>query len=263
MSQRRVLITGAGSGLGLALALRYARSGARVACVDLIQDRVEAARASLPGQGHIALLADVGSDESMQDLFDKVQKEWGGVDVLINNAGIASGGPMIETTMEEWRKLLEVDLLSVVRGCRLFLPGMLAAGKGQILSTASFAGLASAPGIMTYGVAKAAVVALSEQLRAEVFDKGVLVGVICPSFFKTNLIDTAVGSDKARKMALRLMDTSPDTVDSVADNVFASAERGQFMILPTKHEPMRWRMKRWFPNMYFRMLTKLVKQHTK
>ncbi|HNV82638.1 MAG TPA: SDR family NAD(P)-dependent oxidoreductase [Arenimonas sp.] len=263
MSQRRVLITGAGSGLGLALALRYARSGARVACVDLIQDRVEAARASLPGQGHIALLADVGSDDSMQALFDQVQKEWGGVDVLINNAGIASGGPMIETTMEEWRKLLEVDLLSVVRGCRLFLPGMLAAGKGQILSTASFAGLASAPGIMTYGVAKAAVVALSEQLRAEVFDKGILVGVICPSFFKTNLIDTAVGSDKARKMALRLMDTSPDTVDSVADNVFASAERGQFMILPTKHEPMRWRMKRWFPNMYFRMLTKLVKQHTK
>lgn len=263
MSQRRVLITGAGSGLGLALALRYARSGARVACVDLIQDRVEAARASLPGQGHIALLADVGSDDSMQALFDRVQKEWGGVDVLINNAGIASGGPMVETTMEEWRKLIEVDLFSVVRGCRLFLPGMLAAGKGQILSTASFAGLASAPGIMTYGVAKAAVVALSEQLRAEVFDKGILVGVICPSFFRTNLIDTAVGSDKARKMALRLMDTSPDTVDSVADNVFAAAERGKFLIIPTKREPGRWRLKRWFPNIYFKVLTKLVKQHTK
>lgn len=263
MSQRRVLITGAGSGLGLALALRYARGGARVACVDLIADRVEAARASLPGQGHIALLADVGSDHSMQSLFDQVQKEWGGVDVLINNAGIASGGPMIETTMEEWRKLLEVDLLSVVRGCRLFLPGMLAAGKGQILSTASFAGLAGAPGIMTYGVAKAAVVALSEQLRAEVFDKGILVGVICPSFFRTNLIDTAVGSDRTKKMALRLMDTSPDTVDSVADNVFAAAERGQFLIIPTKREPMRWRFKRWFPNQYFKMLVNLVKKEMK
>ncbi|MGH8051900.1 MAG: SDR family NAD(P)-dependent oxidoreductase, partial [Arenimonas sp.] len=174
MSQRRVLITGAGSGLGLALALRYARSGARVACVDLIPERVEAARASLPGQGHIGLIADVGDDDSMQALFDQIQKEWGGVDVLINNAGIASGGPMVETTMEEWRKLIEVDLFSVVRGCRLFLPGMLQVGKGQILSTASFAGLASAPGIMTYGVAKAGVVALSEQLRAEVFDKGIL-----------------------------------------------------------------------------------------
>ena len=263
MTQRRVLITGAGSGLGLALALRYAGSGARVACVDLIPDRVEAARASLPGSGHIALIADVGSDDSMQALFDQIQKEWGDVDVLINNAGIASGGPMVETTMEEWRQLLEVDLLSVVRGCRLFLPGMLAAGKGQILSTASFAGLAGAPGIMSYGVAKAGVVALSEQLRAEVYDKGILVGVICPSFFRTNLIDTAVGSDKVRKMALKLMDTSPDTVDSVADNVFAAAERGKFLIIPTKREPMLWRLKRWFPNIYFKVLTKVAKSKMK
>ncbi len=263
MSQRRVLITGAGSGLGLALALRYARSGARVACVDLIADRLGAAKASLPGEGHIALLADVGSDDSMQTLFDQIQKEWGGVDVLINNAGIASGGPMTETTMDEWRKLLEVDLLSVVRGCRLFLPGMLAAGKGQILSTASFAGLAGAPGIMTYGVAKAGVVALSEQLRAEVYDKGISVGVICPSFFRTNLIDTAVGSDKTRKMALRLMDTSPDTVDSVADNVYAAAERGKFLIIPTKREPMLWRIKRWFPSIYFKILLKIAKSKMK
>ena len=75
--------------------------------------------------------------------------------------------------MAEWRQMLEVNLLSVVRGCRLFLPGMLAAGRGQIISTASFAGLAGAPGMMTYGVAKAAVVALSEQLRAEVHGKGI------------------------------------------------------------------------------------------
>ncbi|MEO6172580.1 MAG: SDR family NAD(P)-dependent oxidoreductase [Arenimonas sp.] len=263
MSQRRVLITGAGSGLGLALALRYAGAGDRVACVDLIAERVQVARDSLPGSGHLALIADVGSDESMQELFDRIHAEWGGVDVLINNAGIASGGAMVETTMDEWRKLLEVDLLSVVRGCRLFLPGMLAAGKGQILSTASFAGLAGAPGIMSYGVAKAGVVALSEQLRAEVYDKGISVGVICPSFFRTNLIDSMVGSDKVGKMALKLMDTSPDTVDSVADNVFKAAERGKFLIIPTKREPMLWRLKRWFPGIYFKVLTNVAKSKMK
>lgn len=257
MSQRRVLITGAASGLGLALALRYAKQGDAVACVDLTVERAEQAKASLPGFGHLAFAADVGSDESMQNLFDQIKTKWNYVDVLINNAGIASGGPMTETTMEEWRKLLEVDLLSVVRGCRLFLPAMLERKSGQILSTASFAGLAGAPGIMTYGVAKAAVVALSEQLRAEVHHKGIRVGVICPSFFRTNLMDTAVGNDNTKKLALKLMDTSPDTVDSVADKVFADAERGKFMILPTKHEPMRWRFKRWFPNQYFKMLLKL------
>jgi NAD(P)-dependent dehydrogenase (short-subunit alcohol dehydrogenase family) len=257
MSQRRVLITGAASGLGLALALRYAKYGDAVACVDLTTERAEKAKASLSGSGHLAFAADVGSDESMQSLFDQVKTQWNYVDILINNAGIASGGPMTETTMEEWRKLLEVDLLSVVRGCRLFLPAMVERSSGQILSTASFAGLAGAPGIMTYGVAKAGVVALSEQLRAEVHSKGVRVGVICPSFFRTNLIDTAVGSDHTKKLALKLMDTSPDTVDSVADKVFADAQRGKFMIIPTKHEPMRWRFKRWFPNQYFKMLLKL------
>jgi NAD(P)-dependent dehydrogenase (short-subunit alcohol dehydrogenase family) len=261
-SRRRVLITGAGSGLGLALAQRYARSGARVACVDLVAERTETARASLAGDGHLALVADVGDDASMQALYDAVQAEWGGVDVLVNNAGIASVGAMVETTMEEWRKIIEIDLLGVVRGCRLFIPGMLAAGRGQVLSTASFAGLAGAPGMMSYGVAKAAVVAMSEQLRAEMHGSGVSVGVICPAFFRTNLLETAIASDKIKAKVVKLMDNSPDTLDSVADKVFAAAERGEFMIIPTKREPFRWWMKRYLPGMYFRMVQKLARKHT-
>ena len=258
--RRRVLITGAGSGLGQALALRYARSGARVACIDLLGERAEATLALLAGDGHLALTADVGSDEAMQALHERIGSEWGGVDVLINNAGIASGGPMVETTMAEWQQVLNIDLLSVVRGCRLFLPAMIAARSGQVLSTASFAGLASAPGIMTYGVAKAAVVALSEQLRAEVQQYGIRVGVICPSFFRTNLCESMVGSARMKGTAQKLMDVSTDTLDSVADNVFAGAERGDFMIIPTRAEPMRWRLKRWFPEFYFRQVQKLAQR---
>jgi NAD(P)-dependent dehydrogenase (short-subunit alcohol dehydrogenase family) len=257
-TSRRVLITGAGSGLGLALAQRYARAGAWVACVDLIAERADAARAGLPGAGHLAFTADVGDDASMQALHDAVIAAWGGIDVLINNAGIASAGTMVETTMEEWRKILEIDLLGVVRGCRLFLPAMIEAKRGQILNTASFAGLAGAPGIMSYGVAKAGVVALSEQLRAELHDSGVTVGVICPAFFRTNLVETAIADERTKTMILRLMDTAPDTTDTVADKVFAAAERGEFLILPTQREPMRWRMKRWWPNGYFRMLLKMA-----
>ena len=132
--QRRVLITGAGSGLGQALALRYARSGARIACVDLTVERSDVTRAQLSGSGHLALAADVGSDDAMIALQAFIGREWGGLDVLINNAGIAAGGTMVETTMAEWQQVLNIDLLSVVRGCRLFLPGMLAAGSGQIIS---------------------------------------------------------------------------------------------------------------------------------
>src|SRR5213083_2140038 len=106
---RRVLITGAGSGLGQALAHRYARAGDRVACVDLDEPRSEATRSHLPGSGHLALAADVGSDEAMEQLQATIQREWGGLDVLVNNAGIASGGSMVDTTMAEWRRILEVD----------------------------------------------------------------------------------------------------------------------------------------------------------
>jgi len=255
-SSRRVLITGAGSGLGRALATRYAASGARVACVDLLGERAEATRAALTGSGHLACTVDVGSDEAMATLHEQIVAAWGGLDVLVNNAGIASGGPMVDTTMAEWRQILEVDLLGVVRGCRLFLPGMLSAGRGQILNTASFAGLAGAPGIMSYGVAKAGVVALSEQLRAEVQRQGISVGVICPGFFRTNLLDTALGGDKLRAKVLHRMDTAPDMLESVADRVFAAAERGEFLIIPTRREPLLWRVKRWFPEFYFRQLQK-------
>jgi NAD(P)-dependent dehydrogenase (short-subunit alcohol dehydrogenase family) len=229
-----------------------------VACVDISGERADAARDGLAGDGHLAHVADVGDDASMQALYDRIHADWGGVDVLINNAGIASVGPMTTTTMDEWRKVLEIDLLGVVRGCRLFLPAMLAAGKGQIVNTASFAGLAGAPGGMTYGVAKAGVVALSEQLRAEVEHKGVRVSVICPAFFRTNLMDTAIASDDVKARVHKLMDRSPDTVDSVADKVFADAERGKFMIIPTKREPGYWRMKRWLPEMYFRSIRKMA-----
>jgi short-subunit dehydrogenase len=131
---------------------------------------------------------------------------------------------------------------------------MLAQGRGHVVSTASFAGLAGAPGLMTYGTAKAAVVALSEQLRAEVEPRGVRVSVLCPSFFRTNLCDSGIGNPATMQLALHLMDTAPDTVDSVADRVFAQVQAGRFLVIPTRAEPMRWRLKRWLPGVYYWLL---------
>ena len=262
MAQRRVLITGAGSGLGLALAQRYARAGDRVACVDIDAARAELARAALPGSGHLAIAANVASDDAMEQLHERIAGEWGGVDVLVNNAGIATGGPMVETTMAEWRNVMDINLMGVVRGCRLFLPGMIAAGRGQVVNTASFAGLAGAPGIMSYGVSKAAVVALSEQLRAELHGHGIRVSVLCPAFFRTNLLESWQGNARLKAFADKAMETSPDTLDSVSDAVFAAVERGDFLVLPTRREPARWRLKRWLPDFYFKQVLKLVKART-
>lgn len=261
MTPRKILITGAGSGLGRALALRYAAAGGAVACADIVLERAHETIAMLHGEGHAAFAVDVGSDASFDALRDAVDVWAGadaGIDVLVNNAGIASGGPMVDTSMAEWREVLEINLLGVVRGCRAFLPGMIKRGRGQILNIASFAGLAGAPSIMSYGVAKAGVVALSEQLRAELHGTGTYVAVACPAFFATNLLQNWRGSERMHEAARRMTERSRDSLDAVAERIFAAAERGDFMILPTRAEPMRWRIKRWFPDFYFRRLTRAV-----
>lgn len=261
-SSPRVLITGAGSGLGRALAQRYARQGARVCCVDRDLARAEETRRGLDGEEHLALHADVALDPSMQALHDAVQQAWGGIDLLFNNAGIASGGSMVSTTMEEWEHVLDINLLGVVRGCRMFLPGMLKQGHGKIVNTASFAGLASAPNMMTYGVSKAAVVALSDQLRAEVMDQGVQVSVICPAFFQTNLLQSWQGDARMRKFGEKMMGNAVDTLDEVADKVVDAVRRGVFLIMPTRKEPGRWRLKRWAPGLYFRLVRSMARKLT-
>lgn len=254
---KRILITGAGSGLGQALALRFAKHGMQVACVDINLEGAQGTLASLSGEGHAVFNADVSHDDSMQDLADKVLADWGVPDILINNAGIASGGDVLEAPISEWRLLWEVNVLSVVRGTRLFLPAMLKRGSGHVVSTASFAGLAGAPGLMTYGVSKAAVVAFSEQLRAECHGSGVDVSVICPAFFKTNLMQSTVGTEKIKHLGQKMMDRSPDSLDQVADRIFADILNKKFLIIPTKNEPMLWRIKRFLPSFYFKKLMSL------
>src|SRR5690606_33176960 len=140
--------------------------------------------------------------------------------------------PLLDAPIAEWREALEINLLGVVRGCLAFLPGMVERHAGQVLNIASFAAIAGAPNIMSYGVAKSGVLTLSEQLRAEMAAHGVTVSVACPAFFRTNLLQSWRGSERMRGFAERMMETSADSLDEVADRLFAAAERGDFLILP-------------------------------
>lgn len=262
---RRVLITGAGSGLGRELALRFAERGDRVCCVDLYADRAEETRGMLRGGGHLALVADVGSDAAMAALKAQVMAAWEGLDVLVNNAGIASGGEIAHVVAADWQRTLNINLMGVVRGVREFVPMMERQGAGLVINTASFAGLAGAPGLGAYGVAKAAVVALSEGLRAELHPKGIHVAVVCPSFFKTRLLESFQGADSTplKHIANKLMEQSPIDAAAVSRIVVDQASRGRFMILPHRDTWMRWRMKRWFPEFYFRQVLRYVQQMTR
>jgi len=262
MAQARALITGAGSGLGRALARRYAQAGYAVAIADIRLDRAQEAVAELGGAPHLAFEVDVGDDASFAALHQALAAQWDTLDVVVNNAGVASGGCLLEADMAEWQWMLNINLLGVVRGCREFVPWLVRQGRGRIVNVASFAGLAGAPNIMSYGVAKAGVVMLSEQLRAELHRKGVKVSVVCPSFFKTNLGENFRGNPKMKEFALSLMARAAESADDIAAAAFEQAERDVFLILPTKAERLRWRLKRFLPAFYFKQILKLGESRT-
>jgi short-subunit dehydrogenase len=259
---QRVLITGAGSGLGRALAFCFAENGWRVACADIRLDRAEDTVKLITefGVGAMALQVDVGDDASVEEMRDEILAAWDGVDVVINNAGVASAGSVTQTSLDDWRWTLNINLMGVVRGCRAFVPILLEQGHGHIINIASFAGIAHAPRMGAYSASKAGVISLSETLRGEfaVARSAVKVSVVCPAFFPTNLMDESHAPNSDKTLALKLMKTSGDTADSVAANIYRGMQRGDFLILPTKHERLRWRIKRFLPELFFRKLVETV-----
>ncbi|RSO26753.1 short chain dehydrogenase [Streptomyces sp. WAC 06725] len=189
-----VLVTGAASGIGRATAFAFAEAGARVIAVD--RDAEGAARtadlARLVGAPQAwAETVDVSDEAAMEKLADKVTAEYGMVDVLINNAGIAVSGPFLSTTTEDWKKVLDVNLWGVIHGCRLFGKQMAERGQGgHIVNTASAAAFQPSRVLSAYGASKAAVLMLSECLRAELAGQGIGVTAVCPGIVNTNITST-------------------------------------------------------------------------
>ena len=258
---RRVLITGAASGLGKSLALRFAADGWRVAVCDLDEDRLSQTAEEIDRGGGTCmyLRADVTSEQDIEQLAESVSDHWGGLDVLVNNAGIAIAGRTDETSMEEWRRIFEVNFFGVLRTTRAMLP--LIAQGGHIINVASFAGIAAVPGLVAYNTTKAAVISFSESLRAELVDKEIGVSVACPAFFKTRLMETSgAPHDKTRAMVERVMERSKITADDVAEQVFASVRTRQFMLIPHVDARWYWRWKRFFPELYFRGLQRMARR---
>lgn len=197
-----VLVTGAGSGIGRATAFSFAESGARVVAVD--KDAESAARtaemARLVGAPEAwAETVDVADEQAMEKLAERVAAEYGTVDVLVNNAGIGVSGPFLDTSVEEWRRTLDVNLWGVIHGCRLFGKQMAERGQGgHIVNTASAAAYQPSKALPAYSTSKAAVLMLSECLRAELAGQGIGVTAVCPGFVNTSITSSArfTGTDE-------------------------------------------------------------------
>lgn len=257
MPYKTVLISGAGSGFGRAMAQRYAQSGWQVAVTDINLERAEETVALLQGgaEKHFAAQLDVQQIDQWQSLVEQIVTRWGGLGVLINNAGIAAGGKLEETPLADWQWVLDIDLMGVVKGCHAAVPQLRRQQGGHIVNISSFAALAGAPQIAAYGCAKAGVVAVSELLRAELYNTGVNVSVVCPAFVKTNLMDSFRSPVPGHKnMVENWMAKASVSAQDVADQVYQAVERQQFLVLTHRETRWLWRLKRWFPELYFKML---------
>ncbi|MFJ9563523.1 SDR family oxidoreductase [Streptomyces fuscichromogenes] len=204
-----VLVTGAGSGIGRATAFAFAEAGARVVAVD--RDAEAAARTAelsrLAGAAEAwAETADVSDEQAMEKLAEKVHREYGVLDVLVNNAGIGLSGSFFTTTTKDWQRVLDVNLWGVIHGCRLFGARMAERDQGgHIVNVASAAAYQPSRALPAYSTSKAAVLMLSECLRAELASRRIGVTAICPGLVNTNITSTArfTGVDEAEEQRRR------------------------------------------------------------
>lgn len=266
LANSRVLITGAGSGLGRACGLAFAARGARVAVSDLRLDAAQQTVAMIQAQGAeaCALTLDVTSEDSFASAVGSLQSRWGGVDVLLNNAGVATAGTVLESPLRQWQWVLDINLLGCVRGARAVIPGMQAQGSGYIVNVASFAGIANPPALASYNAAKAAVISLSETLRFELHPQ-IGVSVACPSFFKTDLLNSGRGqlaqaehasAPQMMKVVGRLMEKAEVSAEQVAADIVDAVLSRRFMVMTHPDARSRARLKRLSPELYFRMAQK-------
>lgn len=255
MASKRIFITGGASGLGRALAERYARDGWSVCIGDIHPVRAQQTLAALHGKGAKAhaLHCDVTRESDLQNAADWLEENWGGVDVVVNNAGVGAGGSFLDISLDDWAWIIDINLMGVVRGCRIFSRMFQKQGGGRFINVASAAGLMHMPLMSSYNATKAAVVALSETLRFELAASNIKVSVVCPTFFRTNIAEGARITDaETAAITERLVNHAKTSADTIADEVYRAAEKDVFLILPDRDARGGFSMKRLLPFLAYR-----------
>ncbi len=270
---RVVVITGAASGIGRALAGRLVRRGDHVVLLDIDAEGLQAATAELAE--HIATsggsvaseVVDVRDAARMDQIVGDVWRRFGGIDVMVNNAGIAAGGPAEDLSVEHWQRAFDVNLSGVMHGVVAVYPRMVAARAGHIVNVASLAGLIPAPMMAAYSASEHGVVGLTLSLAGEAESYGIAVTCVCPGFTETPLLDHAGPDDLRPTMApgdARLIPKITHTHIYDVDKLAADIERGidhraVLVVSPTTAK-MSWAVTRMSPRAMLSMWRGVVAQ---
>jgi NAD(P)-dependent dehydrogenase (short-subunit alcohol dehydrogenase family) len=262
LAGRTAIVTGAGGGIGTALAKALGAAGARVVCADLdlaAAERAASAAASGPGAGR-AVALDVTDGPAVQRLVDEVVEEQGRLDLMFNNAGITLLGETQDLTLAQWDTIIDVNLRGVVHGVAAAYPQMIRQRGGQIVNTASMGGLMAAGLLTSYVATKHAVVGLSLALRSEAAAYGVGVTVVCPAAVETPMLDQGeIGRVRGRDYYLKGQGIRhPLDPDDLAGQVLAGVVANRAMVVAPRQARMAWRVGRYAPGFTQRMATRFV-----
>ncbi len=255
-TQASAVVTGAGSGIGRAFALELAARGGRVICADInLATAEETVDLIVAKGGHAhALRCDVSLLADVEALA--VQAEaWlqGPVNLVINNAGVGAGGQLVgDMPMADWQWALGINLWGVIHGCHVFAPRLRALGRGGIINVCSTASFAAAPRMGAYNVSKAAALALSETLAAEMAGTGIAVTALSPTFVKTYIARDGRISEGSSRLAAKIMDLVGFAPERVAKTTLDALDKNQLYVLPQFDARMIWRSKRLAPALYAR-----------
>ena len=253
LSAKNVVVTGAGSGIGRACALRFGAEGARVVAADI---NFEAAQATAAEIGGLAVRTDVGREAEIVDLVAQAQ-EGGPIDLFFSNAGIGgpAGGP--EAPDDEIQATWEINVMAHVWAARAVLPAMVERGEGYLLSTASAAGLLTQISALAYSMTKHAAVALAEWLSITYADAGIKVSCLCPQAVRTPLLDTALEDPVGSVPLLAGGLLEPE---QVADAVVRGLAAEQFFILPHEDVAHHMALKGAQPERWLNGMRRIVRQ---
>jgi NAD(P)-dependent dehydrogenase (short-subunit alcohol dehydrogenase family) len=255
------VITGAGGGFGRALALELAPRGARLVLSDLNLEGVEETARLARDKGAqktTVIRCDVSKLADVQAMSEACADE--DVDLVVNNAGVSSAGRIGDGTLDDWRWTIDVDLWGVIHGCHVFVPRLKKQKSGHVLNVASAAGLLCAPTMGAYNVAKAGVIALSETLSGELSGSGASVTVVCPTFFKTNIVNSGRFSDpKLRDAATRMVARGKEA-EEIARASLRAVEAGDLYCVPMSDGRWMWRVKRAIPQQYGKVAGMIAKR---
>ncbi len=262
LAGRRAVITGAGSGLGRELSLLLAGRGFRVGLADVDAKGASETLRLVEGAGGSGemFICDVTNAGQTGRMAEHFFEAWGGVDLLVNSAGVAAGGTVGDIPLEDWHWIMDVNFWGTLHSCHAFIPHMRARGRGHIVNVASAAGLICLPEMASYNVSKAAVIALSEGMRTELAPHGVGVTVACPFFFSSPLGNRVRYTDPYQLEFCRAAFGNA-FLDSreVARLVLEAADRDAVFLYPRMTIRSLLLAKRLFPAAFRKAMTRLYR----